>query len=165
MPDAVSSDPPSAWRIDKLKWAAQSFSGMGAAMEGGRWNPPEARVVYLSKHLSMAAMEKLVHLPKPLSGTVAFVKIPVWFGTVAVEKWDVDALPEDWWVKPVPISSQRLGAAWLREGRTAVLQVPSAIIFEESNFLLNPLHPDFSRIKIGNPEPFSFDPRLVEVQE
>jgi len=159
------SDPPSAWRIDKLKWASQSFSGNGAALEGGRWNPPHARVIYLSEHLSMAAMEKLVHLPKPLSARVAFVKIPVWFDPGLVEKWDVETLPENWMVKPVPASTQRLGATWLREQRSAILQVPSAIISLENNFLLNPLHPDFSRIKIGKPEPFAFDPRLLIVEQ
>lgn len=159
--DPERNDPPSAWRIDREKWAASSFEGTGAALEGGRWNPAGMKVVYLSENLAMAAMEKLVHLPKPISPAVRYVKIPVWFETPLVEFWRDSDLPEDWDLKPVPASTQRLGAAWLRENRSALLAVPSAILPSERNFLLNPAHPDFSQVRIGKPQAFAFDPRLL----
>ena len=53
-----------------------------------------------------------------------------------------------------------LGTAWVKSARTAVLRVPSVVIPRETNVLLNPAHPDFDRIRIGGPEPFSFDPRM-----
>lgn len=130
-------------------------------MEGGRWNLPELPVVYLSEHLAMAAMEKLVHLMKPLGSHVRYVKIPVWFDSKLIEILPVESLPENWDVKPVPASPQRYGSAWLKEKRSALLQVPSAIIPSEKNFLLNPRHPDFSLVRIGPAEPFAFDPRLL----
>jgi RES domain-containing protein len=153
--------PPSAWRIDKEKWAPTSFEGRGAALEGGRWNPPGLPVVYLSENLAMSAMEKLVHLPKPLGSNVRYVKIPVWFDPAWVEVIAPENLPPDWDIKPVRDATQRLGAAWWKEKRSALLQVPSAIIPSEKNFLLNPTHADFARVKIGPTEPFAFDPRLL----
>ena len=64
-----------AWRIDKAKRAKTSFSGAGAALEGGRWNPPDFPMVYLSESLAMAALEKLVHLPMPEGLAARFVTV------------------------------------------------------------------------------------------
>jgi RES domain-containing protein len=72
-----------------------------------------------------------------------------------------EILPPDWQSEPPPPSTKALGDAWVQELRSAVLQLPSVIIPGESNYLLNPAHPDFKRISIANPEPFAFDPRLL----
>jgi len=150
-----------AWRIDKAKRAKTSFSGAGAALEGGRWNPPDFPMVYLSESLAMAALEKLVHLPMPEGLAARFLRFHVEFPAAMVETFPVSELPEDWDDKPVPASTQRLGALWLQELRSGVLAVPSAIIPSEQNFLVNTRHPDFKKLRIGKPGVFTFDPRLL----
>lgn len=157
----ASTPEPSAFRVDKAKWEKQSFTGQGAALEGGRWNPAGVGVVYASQHLAMAAMERLVHL-KPGSGSkVRYNVFRLHFRDVAIEVVSPAKLPTTWNAKPPSPETQRLGREWFESGRTAILQVPSAIIPSEWNFVLNPTHPDFRRIKIDPPEPFAFDPRLL----
>ncbi len=72
----------------------------------------------------------------------------------------VASLPRTWRRYPAPEHLADLGTGWVRAGRTAVLVVPSAIVPQEQNFLLNPAHRDFRAIGLGTPEPFSFDPRI-----
>ena len=70
-------------------------------------------------------------------------------------------LPVDWKISPPPDSTRRLGDAWVREARSAVLAVPSIIIPDETNYTLNPAHPDFKKVRIGKPVSFAFDARLL----
>jgi RES domain-containing protein len=158
----ASTPEPSAWRLDKAKWARSSFTGVGASFEGGRWNPAGLPVVYLSRHLPMAALEKLVHWPSPLGSRVRFVAFAVHFGDASIEVYPRSRLPADWNKKPLTDSTQQIGLAWAEESRSAILRVPSAIIPSEDNFLLNPAHSDFRKIKIARPVPFGFDPRLIK---
>jgi RES domain-containing protein len=115
--------------------------------------------VYCSANLSLAALENLVHLNPP----VAFksVAIELGFDDRLIEKIGVKSLPPDWTEEPPAGSTMRLGDRWVREGRSAVLELPSAIIPSESNYLLNPAHRDFQKIIIRKPVAFSFDPRLL----
>lgn len=71
-----------------------------------------------------------------------------------------DPLPDDWRLLPAPRSTRQLGSRWVAESRSAVLRVPSIVVDGEFNYLLNPRHPDFPRLEIGEPRPFSFDQRL-----
>ncbi len=71
-----------------------------------------------------------------------------------------DALPDDWRELPAPPSTRKLGSHWVAELRSIALRVPSIVVDGEFNYLLNPRHPDFARLEIGPPRPFSFDPRL-----
>jgi len=157
----ASTPEPSAFRIDKAKWEKQSFSGQGAALEGGRWNPAGIAVVYASQHLAMAAMERLVHLKHGTGNKVRYNFFRLHFRDVALEIIPHAKLPATWNAKPPSADTQHLGREWFESGRTAILQVPSAIIPSEWNFVLNPTHPDFQRIKIDAPERFAFDPRLL----
>lgn len=146
-----------AWRIVKMKHAATAFSGEGARLYGGRWNSPGVSLVYTSSTQALAALESLVHLNPPVIFTYA--AIPLEFEAALVEK--VTALPPGWAHSPAPPATRTLGDLWAREARSAVLELPSAIIPGESNYLLNPAHPGFRKIAIGRPVPFSFDPRLL----
>jgi len=146
-----------AWRIVKAKHAATAFSGEGARLYGGRWNSPGVSLVYTSGTKALAALESLVHLNPPV--IFKYAAIPIEFDTALVEK--VTALPADWNDMPAPPSTRAIGDLWAKQARSAVLELPSVIIPGESNFLLNPTHPDFKKIVIGKPEPFSFDPRLL----
>ena len=148
-----------AWRIVQWERHADAFSGEGAALCGGRWNSPGTRVVYLSEHKSLAALETLVHLPRSATARFAFIRAE--FPEDAVELLPPAGWPSNWAHEPPQADSQAVGDAWVRENRAAVLAVPSAIIPEELNYLLNPAHPHFKKIAIGKPVPFAFDPRLL----
>lgn len=150
---------PQAWRIVKKKHAATAFSGKGAADYGGRWNSRGVPIVYTSGSKSLAALEILVHL-NPLV-ILEYVAIRVEFDYALVEQFPFEKLPEDWQAEPSPSVIQQIGDVWANQARSVVLAVPSAIISGEPNFLINPAHRDFKKIRLGKPEPFTFDPRLL----
>ena len=149
-----------AWRIVREARAAEAFSGEGARQYGGRWNSPGVAIVYASEHQSLAALETLVHLQP--RGSLRFVVFPVEFADDLVERLPNEALPPSWRSEPPGAATMQIGDAWAQSGRTAVLALPSIVVPQEINFLLNPLHPAFSRISIKKPIEFSFDPRLLE---
>lgn len=148
-----------AFRIVREKYASTAFTGEGAARTGGRWNSPGARVVYTSATASLAALETLVHLNPALRFN--YLIFPIEFEDALVEKVTLANLPAGWRDQPPPPSTKRLADAWVKQSRSAVLELPSVIIPEESNFLLNTGHPDFKSISIGKPEAFCFDSRLL----
>ena len=148
-----------AWRIVKEKHGATAFSGEGAYLVGGRWNSPGVRMVYTSGTKALAALETLVHLNPPVG--FRYVVFRVEFDEAVAEKADLATLPADWSDEPPPPSAQAVGDLWVKQGRSAVLELPSVIIRGESNYLLNPSHPDFKQVTIGTPESFAFDPRLL----
>jgi RES domain-containing protein len=156
---------PSAWQVDNKKWSEGSFLGIGASLEGGLWNSAGVPAVYASGHLAMAAHEKFVHLPRPLPRNTLYVRFRIWFGGLAVTRLDVSDLPADWREEPVPASTQGIGDAWISGGKTAILGVPSVLYPEETNYVINPAHHDFSKIKISAGEPFAFDPRMAQLVE
>jgi RES domain-containing protein len=146
------------WRLCKREHAA--FDGEGARLAGGRWNRRGTRLVYTSESLSLAALEILVHcdpalLPPDLVAIPA--DIP---DSLRIERLDDASLPRDWRRSPAPDSLARIGSAWAAAAQTPVLSVPSAVVPRERNYLLNPGHPDFVKIRKGDPQPFSLDPRL-----
>jgi RES domain-containing protein len=149
-----------AWRLVKERQADAAFTGEGARLYGGRWNHRGTTVVYLSGSLSLAALELFVHLgPDDIHlRLVSFrVEIPQ---NIQIDIVEPSILPRDWRNEPPPDSTKEIGTRWSESGRAAVLRVPSVITPVESNFLLNPRHSAFERIKIGDPQPFSFDPRM-----
>ena len=150
---------PFAWRIVKAAHADRAFSGEGAWRTGGRWNSPGVPVVYASEHKSLAVLEMLLHLDP--ADVPHYLTFRIEFGDALVERWPLDRLPPRWREEMPARATRLLGDAWLRENRSAVLAVPSVIIPEELNYLLNPGHPDFKRIAIGKPTLFTFDPRLL----
>ena len=147
-----------AWRIVKEKHAATAFSGEGAYRSGGRWNSVGVRVVYASATQSLAALENLVHLNPKVAFRYAAFRIE--FDAALLEPFSA-ALPANWTEEPPPPSTQVIGDRWVKEARSAVLGLPSIVVRGEANYLLNPAHPDFARISVGKPEPFTFDPRLL----
>lgn len=148
-----------AWRIVKAKHAATAFDGEGAWLFGGRWNSPGTRMIYTSATLSLAALESLVHLSPPV--LFKYAAIPVEFDEALIETLPVSALPADWTVEPPSPSTKIIGDRWVKEARSAVLEVPSVIINAEPNYLLNPAHRDFKKVRSGKPVPFAFDSRLL----
>ena len=115
--------------------------------------------MYCAQSRSLAAMEILVHH----IGTAVF-RESLWLQIPAEVPADLIELParvpSDWREPPPVEGVQAFGATWAKEQRSAALRVPSSVVLGEFNFLLNPAHPDFKRVKLGKPEPFSFDPRF-----
>jgi RES domain-containing protein len=148
-----------AWRIVKEKHATTAFDGQGAWLFGGRWNSRGTRIVYTSGTLALAALESLVHLNPPVA--FKYVAIPLEFDEALLETITIAGLPTNWTEEPPPPATMKLGDLWIKQARSAVLELPSAVIPAESNYLLNPAHPDFKKIAIGKPVPFSFDQRLL----
>jgi RES domain-containing protein len=153
---------PTAWRIVKARHAATAFDGEGARLEGGRWNAPGAPMVYTAGSAALATLEMLVHLGQGAT-LPAYVLIACSFDETRVSRLDRSRLPAHWRAFPAPPELQLLGGEWLKRGTSAVLEVPSAVIPTEVNYLLNPRHRDFATIRVSTPEPFQFDLRLLRV--
>jgi RES domain-containing protein len=149
------------WRIVPEEQVATAFDGEGARLYGGRWNSLGVAMVYASEHKSLAALEVRVHIDTTkkikLYQCLAFQ-----FDENLMEMFPIGSLPKDWRQEPPPLSLQQLGDAWVKADRSPVLAVPSVIIEDELNYLLNPRHTDFAKIKIEKPTDFGFDPRLLK---
>lgn len=150
-----------AWRIDKASRAKQdSFSGMGAHLTPGRWNGLGTALVYTASSLSLAALEKFVHLGED-GGAISFVSYAIEIPEAIISlRLEERELPKDWREVPAPRSTQRIGDNWFIGMKSAVLIVPSTVTPGEWNLLLNPAHAEFRKIKISNGTAYSFDPRM-----
>lgn len=150
-----------AFRLCKTKFLTSAFSGEGARLNGGRWNSPGLAVVYTSSSLSLATLEVLVHLEDPEAFARLFSWVPLEIPGDLIERLDPATLPNRWRDDETNSSSQSVGDAWLRSMRTTVLEVPSVVTPGEWNYLLNPSHPGFPEIQIGEARRFQPDPRLL----
>jgi RES domain-containing protein len=132
--------------------------GKGAALYGGRWNRKGTPVIYAAQSASLAALEVLVHYSVlPEDHVLTEIRIP---DTFTVLHLNEDRLPEGWNAE-VPIqATQELGEIWVGEGHSAILSVPSSIIPNDRNLILNPAHPAFAEISFQTSLHFRFDPRL-----
>ena len=151
-----------AWRITKNKYQDSAFTGEGAEVAGGRWNSQGTRIVYASSSISLSILEILVHL-ESISVLSSYSVIPFHFDeSLAAELKEGDLL-KGWAAHPPPVSSQRVGDSWVQEQTSLLLKVPSVVVPIESNYLLNPTHPDIDKIKIGHPVPLPLDERLTRL--
>lgn len=150
---------PTAWRIVKRKYARDAFIGEGSRIYGGRWNNPGTPLVYTSESQSLAALELLVHL-ESADLLFYYVAYEITFDTALVANLD-SALSKGWDADPIPSKDRALGDSWARAGRSAILRVPSTLIHSEHNYILNPRHPKFAKIRIGKQAPFRVHPRLL----
>jgi RES domain-containing protein len=139
----------------------RNLDGEGARLFGGRWNSPGLPALYTSSTIALAALEYLVHLdsdeaPHDLIATRIDVPDDLAIATIAPQ-----SLPARWYRYPAPAACRAVGDAWLREGKTAILCVPSAPVPEEWNYLINPRHQGFARIRRSGARAFAFDQRLI----
>ena len=148
------------WRLVKARHADSAFSGEGARLYGGRWGSVGTALVYTAQSLALAELEILVNLPteKLLETYVAF---RLGFDEAFVETLPLEELPAAWRRDPAPQSVKNIGDRWTREARSLALKVPSAVVPSESNYLINPNHPDFERLEITGPMDPLIDPRLM----
>ncbi|HVW86866.1 MAG TPA: RES family NAD+ phosphorylase [Bryobacteraceae bacterium] len=151
------------FRILLREFTRSAYDGEGSYLFGGRWSSPGTRIVYASEYQSLAMLEYLAHLDpgQPMRDLVlACADIPEDVSRTAIS---VNQLPEGWNAPMAPEWLARYGDQFIANGASAILIVPSAIVPAECNYLLNPRHPDFRRIVLGQPQDFWLDPRLPGV--
>lgn len=144
------------YRLSK-KIYAQDISGKGAEIAGGRWNSKGVAMLYTGQSIALCVTEIAVHMPLgilPEDYCLVHIEIP------EDSVYEQKRLPSNWNVFPHPHETQELGDRFIREQKKLVMKVPSAAVQGEYNYLLNPKHPDFSKVKVKKVEKFSFDERL-----
>ncbi len=153
---------PMAWRLSSPLYAAR-LDGKGNALRGARWNSPGRGVVYASFNLSLAVLEALAQLPPELRASLPELRavrigIPDDLASGEISR---DELPRDLVGAAAARRCRELGDAWLAEARFLALAVPSVIVPQERNLLINPAHALIKSVTIVSVEPFRFDQRLV----
>lgn len=145
-----------SYRLVKERHAQTAFDGEGARLFGGRWNSRGIPLVYTSESLALCCLEIFVHLPS-YNLLNDYVYIQASFDDELVE----DAqLFDGWDERPVSKVSQAIGDQWASKKQSPVLRVPSVIVPESNNYLIDVSHPDVGKIKTSDPRPLSFDPRI-----
>jgi RES domain-containing protein len=145
------------YRIGDPDGAHKIFDASGSRLYPGRWNTPDAPVIYASQHFSTALLEKLVHGSGELPPNQHYIQITMPVG-VSYEAVDVAALSG--WDAPMPTVSKNFGEAWQRSRRSLLLLAPSIVARLDMNILINPDHPEFPRIETGLHHPVHWDRRL-----
>ena len=156
-----------AWRIEYAQHLEEALSGEGARRYGGRWNEKGVPVVYLSSHLSLAALEKFVHAV-PSGKGIALHAIAVEIASRHIEDARrPDRVPDDWRDAVPGVRTISWGSQWARSRQSLVALVPSALLpftcFEHSwefNLILNPEHDSMGEIRIVERPRYSFDSRM-----
>jgi RES domain-containing protein len=139
---------------------ADDLSGTGARMRGGRWNPPGSPVTYTSEHISLALLEILANtgtLEELQAIKLVEIDIP---SNISIHEIKPAALKKNWFADFD--YTQWMGQEILRNGKAALIRCPSAIVQNEFNYLINPLHADFKKIRLKEVSDFYFDPRLFK---
>jgi RES domain-containing protein len=154
------------WRIatDTRTYEADDLSGTGAKQTGGRWNAVGDALVYTSETQALACLETVVHLNAgglPLNRYLVSVAIPDPVWTEALTETP-GSLPVGWDADPSGRASIQFGTAWIRSEASALLRVPSVIVPDEYNVLINPLHPGSSAITAVKIRKWLYDPRLTK---
>ncbi|MGO3181828.1 MAG: RES family NAD+ phosphorylase [Aequorivita sp.] len=148
------------YRIAKTQYI-DDLSGEGARLYGGRWNKVGDAMLYFSQNLSLSLLEIIVH--------VDYVGLPLDYSFVEVEIPDpsiktiqsIDFIKPKWGTEAAVNQLQMFGSNWLKKNEGLALKVPSAVLHQENNILINPAHKDFGKLKIIQTEKMDFDPRLL----
>ncbi|GAB2537624.1 RES family NAD+ phosphorylase [Spirosoma aerophilum] len=144
------------YRITKAAYADRLVASGGAA----RWNSRGQFVIYTAATRALACLENVVHRGGEGLMDVFRVMVIDVPDHLPIDTISPETLPPDWFDYQQYTRCQQIGGEWISSSRSAVLRVPSAIIPSEWNYLLNPAHPDFGRIRLLSTEPFVFDPRI-----
>ena len=153
------------YRLTKRRHQREVFSGVGGLHASGRWTPRGHRVIYTSGSIALAVLEYTLNYKHRGWVPASVLASAQWPDDLKVETVATDRLPKNWSDAEAPLALQDVGRVWLERLETAVLQVPSAVVVEEWNFLLNPAHPDFRRLRLSPPRPYSFDRRLARTRK
>ncbi len=147
------------YRITNEKYK-NDVSGNGAAMFGSRWNSKNERMLYTSEFISLCILESLVHLKRneiPPTQYLLHIEIP---DAKEITEISYKKIKKNWHQEIE--YTQWMGDQFIQNNQTLILKVPSAIVPQENNFLLNPFHADFKKVKIISSELLELDKRLTE---
>ncbi len=146
----------SAWRINKAKHKDTALTGYGCQFASGRWHQLMIPMVYCSDSEALAALETFVHLQEEAKH-IKFISIQIDIPPILImDVESIKVLPKGWRKQPPSVGTKKIGSDWIKSGKSAVLSVPSAIVPSSRNYLLNPDHSDFKKIKVKKPKTFSF---------
>ncbi len=148
------------YRIVRKPYAKRPLDGEGAFLYGGRWSSVGTRLAYSSERLSLAMLEYFIHIDMgdpPADLVLVTAEVP---GDVSRTTVAPGQLPENWRRTPAPPALAALGDGFVREQRAAILVVPSALAPAEANWLINPMHPEFGKVRIRSIAPFEYDQRF-----
>jgi RES domain-containing protein len=150
------------FRIEREKYIESTLEGIGAAFtEGFRWNSLNTYLVYTAETRALATLEVSVHLDfsedLPTDRYYIEIEIP---DDILILELNINDLPSNWDSKPPILETQFIGDDFVKGNSAAVLKVPSSIVPQEYNYLINPKHPDTKRIKVVSKEVVQFDKRL-----
>jgi RES domain-containing protein len=147
------------YRLGSRRYPAND--GIGASLYGGRWNRKGTPVIYTAASRALCALEILANANELASD---YIVTPIeLLDDLAVITLTAEDLPAGWSSVQPLTGTADIGTSWAERLQSSVLAVPSALIAQEQNYILNPCHPDFSRIDFLSPEPFHFDDRLRRV--
>lgn len=146
------------WRIARRPYALDRL-GLGARDNGGRWNHPGTGVIYAGCTIAIAALEKFVHLAGVVPPDLVLVRVTL-PGGCSAERPRLSDLPKGWNAVPPGPASMDFGTNWARALRSLVLYVPSALVPEELNAVVNPSHAEFARITMVVEREFRYDARM-----
>lgn len=147
------------FRLSREKYA-KFLSGKGAAIKGARWNSVGTELIYTAQNRSLAMAEVAVHFTLatlPDDYRMIAIHIP---DDIEVKTITESDLPKNWNEFPHPASTQKFGDDFVLEDKYGVLKIPSVVTQGDYNYLINPHHKDFKKIKIIKTEPFPFDKRV-----
>lgn len=148
------------YRVCKMSRADAKLSGLGGLYSSGRWHPGGLQVTYAAHSPSLAALEFFVHAGRhDAKVALALLRMEIPDNLEMMELTAKD-LPSGWDALPPPPQTMAIGEVWYRSTKTAVLRVPSVIVRDEWNYIINGTHPDTKRIACSEPEPFVLDPRM-----
>lgn len=154
------------WRIgtDTPGYTANDMSGAGAKITGGRWNRPGTPMLYTAGTIALACLETLVHLKVgdlPLNRYLVSIEVPpaVWRKTESLVS---PTKHVGWDALPAGMVSLELGEQWVRSKSSVLAVVPSVIVPRELNVLVNPEHPDITKLKVIKHEKWVYDHRLMK---
>lgn len=151
------------YRLCKKEFAGD-LSGRGAEINGNRWNSKGCPAVYACANISLCVAEIAVH-EEAAEAPQDYVLVALEIGNPGEPALvNEEQLPADWKEQEKPDVTQKIGDHFIKECKQLVLQVPSAVVQGEYNFLLNPQHPQFCTVRIKSKEPFHFDERLFNKQ-
>lgn len=146
------------WRIARGCYAP--LDGEGARLVGGRWNSAGRPVVYTAQTAALAVLEVLVWTdPEDVPDDLRLFEIEL-PADASITRLDPGSLPATWMEAGSP-ECMAVGDGWLATAESLALEVPSAVLPEERNLLINPRHPDAARVRIADSRPFAFDVRLL----
>jgi RES domain-containing protein len=150
------------YRIEREKYLKTTLSGIGASMtKGYRWNSFNTKLVYTAESRALATLEVSVHLDlsEDLPSDRYYVEIEI-PDDITILEVNIKDLPDDWDSKPPTITTQTIGDDFVLENESAVLKVPSSIVPQEYNYLINPNHPDLTKIRVISETLMTFDSRF-----